>query len=319
MQQGENFPLRTWYISSDICTVRNDPQVIFLEGWCLPSQHARNIEASGCSTFLYTPEPISWLPQREHVLAAPRFYNYNKNEDWLRRWRNGYSYLLITSRTYSRPWGVVWLPINKLGCPDTSPLCGLKSGAVATISSLNFKYEARLAWTKCLYSSPDTASVISWQKAVTRSMISVNGAPFGMEGSLEYSRSHFKSSTLTCLASPGRLGTVINNSPDKEVQKHLLILDKVYEKWTNIADKVWDPESSAVWNFIPWGSASEELFRFLLGLESSHPTNTLLVIWQEDTVVSMCRAVYLAFKHFPPSFTGTECSRGQQIRLREHS
>ena len=81
MQQAENSVLRTRYISLDICTVRNDPGAISPEGRCFLSQPARNIEAQDFSTFLCTPEPISWSLRRGHVWEAPRFYNYNKGKN----------------------------------------------------------------------------------------------------------------------------------------------------------------------------------------------------------------------------------------------
>ena len=117
----------------------------------------------------------------------------------------------------------------------------------------------------------------------------------------------------------GRWKTMINSSLNIKIQKHLLLLNKVYEKRTNISDEVWDPKSSLVLNFIPRSRAIEELFCFLLHLEFRDTMSTLRVIWQENAIISMFRGVFRALKHFLPNFTGIEQARRQQIRLSEHS
>ena len=111
----------------------------------------------------------------------------------------------------------------------------------------------------------------------------------------------------------------MNDTLSRRLSKRLLVLNKVYEKRTNISDEIWDPESSAVLNFIPRSRAIEKFFCFLLHLEFRHATSTLRVIWQEDAIISMFRGVCCAFKHFRPYFTGIERPRRQQIKLSEHT
>ena len=169
-----------------------------------PTTSSKHRSAGFFHSFVYSRTNLL-VASKGICLGNSQVLQLQQNKERLRRRWDRYSYLFITSRTYSRPRGVVWLPTTKLRCIDTTPLLGLKSGVVVTISSLNLEYTARLDWTKWWCLSPTTASVISWQKAVTRSIISVNGATCGIAGSWEYSRSYFESSALTFLANSGRL------------------------------------------------------------------------------------------------------------------